>query len=124
MTIARQTTRIQKRLAAKKALVVELSGGTDINLGSKSCLQDYSFFGDLLMKGNLNHGRRRIGFDAECEITRVTRTCSAGSQWLNKDLRRTSWRAELISRLFRDIDMVRRRSTPRARSRTVERYGF
>lgn len=123
MTIARQTTRIQKRLAAKKALVVELSGGTDINLGSNSCLQDYSFFGDLPMKGNLNLGRRRIEFDAECEITRVTRTCSAGSQWLNEDLRRTSWRAELTSRLFRDIDMVRRRSTPRARSRNVERYG-
>jgi hemoglobin-like flavoprotein len=100
----RQLAKNKRRLEQKREQVRELSEGPDIHLGSKSCIEDYSIVGNFLLKGDLNLGKRRMEFDANCEITRVTKTCSGGSKWLDEDLRGTSWRAILTANLFRDID--------------------
>ncbi|KAL9032417.1 MAG: hypothetical protein Q9214_007979, partial [Letrouitia sp. 1 TL-2023] len=104
MISQRHIIKTNKPLAAKKANVKELSSGLEINLGCKSCIENNNFVGNLLMKGELNLGRRRMKLDGEYPITTVYKTCSSGGQWLDEDLRGTSWKAVPTSGLFRDIN--------------------
>ena len=100
----RRLTSIEGRLAAKKERIKEIKSGPDIILGAKSCNEDYSFIGNLLLKGELNVGRKRVEYDSDWKITEVRKSCSSGSKWLDEDLRGTSWRATITANLFRDLD--------------------
>ncbi|KAI9930763.1 hypothetical protein MW887_011520 [Aspergillus wentii] len=104
MSAQREISRLRNRVHMKKEKIAELKTGDEILLGTKSCVERYSFVGDLLFQGNLNVGSRPLEYDSDYIISSVQKSCSGGSKWLDEDLRGTSWRGKITANLFRDID--------------------
>lgn len=103
MSATRAIARIDSRIADAKATIAELEGGSDIVLGTKSVVKDYSLLTNLLVKGEVNLGYQDVAYDSDCPIAYVTKSAGSGSQWLSEDLRGTSWRASITAGWFRDI---------------------
>jgi hypothetical protein len=99
----RDLARARRKLEAIEAQLQSLKNGPDVILGTKNAVEDYSFFGHLLLQGQVNLGRKAVHFDSDFKITSVVKTCSGGSQWLDEDCRGTSWKAVITSGWFRDI---------------------
>jgi hypothetical protein len=102
--VSRDLAKIQRKLAAKQERLQELKNGSDIILGTRNVIEDYSFLSHLLLEGQVNLGRKVVSFDSDYKITTVRKTCSGGSQWLDEERRGTSWRAIITSGWFRDIE--------------------
>lgn len=101
--LQRDLAKTKRKLEVKEARLNKLRTGPDIILGTKNAVEDYSFFGHLLLQQQVNLGRKDVSFDSDYKITQAVKTCAGGSQWLDEELRGTSWRAVITSGWFRDI---------------------
>lgn len=99
----RDLARDKRKLEVQEEELNDLTEGPDVILGTISAVEDYSFFGHLLLQQQVNLGRKPVSFDSDYRITNVEKSCSGGSQWLDEKLRGTSWEAIITSGWFRDI---------------------
>lgn len=104
ITAQREISKLKIKIETKQAQILALNTDDEILLGKKSCVEHYSFIGDLLFQLKLNLGRRKLTYDSDYVISSVTKSCSGGSEWLSEELRGTSWRAEISGNNFRDIN--------------------
>ena len=104
MSAQEEISRLKIKIRTNKKQVQELSSNDEVLLGTKSCVVPYSFVGHLLLQGQLNLGTYPLGYDSDYVISSVEKSCSSGSEWLSEELRGTSWRASITSKLLRDIN--------------------
>ena len=104
MSAQEEITKLKNRIRTNEKQVQELGSDDEVLLGTKSCVVPYSFVGHLLLQGQLNLGTCPLRYDSDHVISSVEKSCSNGSEWLSEELRGTSWRASITSKLFRDIN--------------------
>ena len=104
MSAQGEISKLKSKIKTKEDRMRELDSTDEILLGTKSCVVPYSFVGHLLLAGALNLGTRALEYDSDYVISSVEKSCSSGSEWLDEDLRGTSWRGKITSTLFRDIN--------------------
>ncbi|CAH0025885.1 unnamed protein product [Clonostachys rhizophaga] len=104
MSAQREISKLKSKIETRQSRIRLLNTDEEILLGKKSCIENYSFFGDLCVKGKLNLGNFDLTYDSEYPITSVTKTCSPGSKWQHEELRGSHWSGKLFGNLFRDVN--------------------
>ena len=82
LSAQQEIVRLKAEIAVKLNHINEIKAAGEFLLSTKSCNYDYSFIGDLFMKGQLTKGQLVVEFTSEYEVTQITK--SSGSKWLDE----------------------------------------
>jgi flagellar biosynthesis GTPase FlhF len=104
MNIQRQETRIKSKIDQQRKMIREFENGSEVLLGTRSLVDEFSLIDNLLIKGEYKLGSRTIEYDADCTISSVTKWASSGTKWLGEHLQGTHYRVNLSAKWFRDIN--------------------
>lgn len=104
MSAQQEISKLKQKIRTNKERVQELDSDDEIPLGTKSCVVPYNFVGHLLLQGQLNLGTCPLEYNSDYVISSVEKSSSSGTEWLSEELRGSSWRASITSKLFRDIN--------------------
>ncbi|KAK6511372.1 hypothetical protein TWF481_000289 [Arthrobotrys musiformis] len=96
-----------RRLTRKIQLVTEdirnYESGPDIALGSVTVDENYSIFGNLIMKQELGLQGKTVNFSADEQIGYVKTSVTGGSKWVEENLQGHRWTGVIAAGIFRSI---------------------
>ncbi|KAK6510885.1 hypothetical protein TWF506_009976 [Arthrobotrys conoides] len=77
--------------------------GPDIVLGSVSVTEEFSFFGNLIMKQEFNLPGKTMTFNADEPIGYVQKSATGGSRWAQETIQGNRWNGFITAGLLRSI---------------------